>query len=195
MASTSSLGILVMVVVFIVAFVVYIMSNRGGGEITKAEQKKGEAEITQAESLMQSKIAGKKFEALGDSIKTMTIEQISAATGLTERGLRARMIRHGLVCANYDGDEIKKRLDAEEGKSAPQLSVERIEKQTIGTLSSKVKCPHCDTIGQVYKNTNATQTETTQSARLTAILLEGERITTKKVTQFHCKNCETTWNI
>ena len=192
MASTSSMGILVILAVFIVAFVIYKMSNKGGGEITEADQKKGEAEITQEESL---KIARNKFAALGDGIKTMTIAQIAVAIGVPERLLIMWMVRHRLVCADYDGDAVAKRDEADKGKSAAQLSAERMEKQTIGTLSPKVKCPHCDTIGQVYKNTNATQTETTQSDRLTAVLLEGQRITSKKVTQFHCKNCETTWNI
>jgi len=170
-------------VVIVVAFVFYEISNRGVGNITEAESQE------------QLKTGREKFAALGDSIKTMTIAQISAATGLTERGLRATIVRHGLVCADCDGVEILKCLELDEGKSASQLNIEQMEKQTIGTLSPKVKCPHCTTIGQVYKNTNATQTETTQSARLTAILLEGQKITSKKVTQFHCKNCETTWNI
>ncbi len=177
-------GILVIVgVVIVVAFIFYKISNRGGGNITEAESRE------------QIKTAGEKFIALGDSIKTMTIAQISAATGLAERAVKVRIYRHGLVCADCDGVEFLKRLEADESKSTSQLSAEQMEKQTIGTLSPKVKCPHCTTIGQVYKNTNATQTETTQSARLTAILLEGQKITSKKVTQFHCKNCETTWNI
>lgn len=175
---------IVLFVVVLVAVVVYKMLTNGG-----------EGKLTEAESLEKSRIAGEKLNALGNSIKTMTIAQIVAATGMTERGLKTRMIRRELVCADYDGVETKKRLDADAGKSASQLSAERMEKQTIGTLSPKVKCSHCDTIGQVYKNTNATQTETTQSSRLTAAILEGQKITNKKVTQFHCKNCETTWNI
>lgn len=195
MASTSSMGILVIVALFIVAFVIYKMSNKGGGEITEAEQNGGGGEITEAERKKKFKISRKKFLALRGRIETMTVAEIAAATGLTERSICAMMVSHGLECRNFDGDKIKRSMEADEGKSALQLSAERIEKQTIGRLSSKVKCPHCDTIGQVYKNTNATQIETTQSDRLTAVLLEGQRITSKKVTQFHCKNCETTWNI
>lgn len=173
----------VIAAVILVAVFVYNQSTGGGKKLSEAEL---DAHI---------KISSEKFKNLGDSIKTMTIAQIAAATGLSERGLRVRMGRGGLVCADYDGVETQKRFDADKGKSESQLREERMEKERIGALSPKVKCPHCDTVGQVYKKTNATQTETTQSNRLTAAVLEGQKITSKRVTQFHCKNCETTWNI
>jgi excinuclease UvrABC ATPase subunit len=155
------------------------------------------------DAIEDMRIAKEKFAALGDRIKTMTILQIVLATGdrdrwtthIGERWVRGVMFSRKLVCADYDGREAQKRFDAEEGKSESQLRAEQMESKRIGVLSPKVKCPHCDTVGQVYKKTNATQTETTQSSRLTAAVLEGQKITTKKVTQFHCKNCETTWNI
>jgi phage FluMu protein Com len=136
-----------------------------------------------------------KFDALGDAIDDMTVAQIAVAVGGSERSIKTKLIRAGRSCADFDGEDVRKTIDANEGKSASQLRSERMEKEKIGILSPKVKCPHCDTIGQVYKNTNATQTETTQSSRLTAAVLEGQKITSKKVTQFHCKNCETTWTI
>jgi hypothetical protein len=179
--------LVVIVVLIIIAIVVVSNTGTWGGK------EPTEAEV--AEFREKSKIGREKLNALGDSIKTMTMEQISGATGLTIRTLAGQMYRNELVCADFDGREAQKRFDADKGKSATQLQGERMEKEQIGVLSPKVKCPHCDTVGQVYKKTNATQTEITQSNRLTAAVLEGQKITTKKVTQFHCKNCETTWNV
>lgn len=42
-------------------------------------------------------------EVLGDKLSTMTVEQIAAAVGKTERGIKTLLTRRGLKAADYDG--------------------------------------------------------------------------------------------
>ena len=85
--------------------------------------------------------------------------------------------------------------EAEDQRNRNALATARDEQNRIGLLSPKMKCPHCDTKGQVYMKKDAKERETTQSSHLTVAVLQGQKITTKAVTQLHCKNCSATWNI
>jgi len=53
--------------------------------------------------------------ALGDAVKTMTVEAIAAAVDKTERGVRTLLTRRGITVANYDGaaKQAKARAKAE----------------------------------------------------------------------------------
>jgi hypothetical protein len=130
--------------------------------------------------------ARKKLDELCKSgINTMTIEEIVAATGGTTRGTAAYLIRKELKCANFDGT-----LSLEEREQA------RKEEGEIGVLSPKLICPHCQTRNQVYKKIGVERREkTTDTTNLTAAILSGTQTTVRKVTQLHCKNCTTTWDI
>jgi hypothetical protein len=89
--------LVVIVVLIIIAIVVVSNTGTWGGK------EPTEAEV--AEFREKSKIGREKLNALGDSIKTMTMEQISGATGLTIRTLAGQMYRNELVCADFDGRE------------------------------------------------------------------------------------------
>lgn len=41
--------------------------------------------------------------ALGDAVKTMTVDAIAAAVDKTSRGVRTLLTRRGIACADYDG--------------------------------------------------------------------------------------------
>lgn len=60
-------------------------------------------------------------EALGDSIATMTVEEIAKATDKTERGIKTLLTRRGIKVANYDG--AAKQAKAR-GKAEAEVAVE-----------------------------------------------------------------------
>lgn len=52
------------------------------------------------------------IESLGDKVTTMTVAEISAATGKTERGIRTTLTRRGIKVADYDGAAKKAKAEA-----------------------------------------------------------------------------------
>jgi hypothetical protein len=132
------------------------------------------------------RVIGEKFNAI-DSKKMlrMTVEEIASATDSTSRGVIARLSRHKLKCKDFDGSiSIEERAEKKE-----------IEKN-IGKLMPQIICPHCQTKGQVHKKLGVERREnTTDTTNLTAAILSGTKTTVRKVTQLHCTNCETAWDI
>lgn len=54
-------------------------------------------------------------DALGDKIATMTVAEIAASAGKTERGIRTLLTRRGIKVADYDGLQKRQKAD---GKAA-----------------------------------------------------------------------------
>ena len=52
------------------------------------------------------------IEALGAGIATMSVTEIAAATGKTERGIRTTLTRRGITVADYDGAAKKAKAEA-----------------------------------------------------------------------------------
>ena len=116
---------------------------------------------------------------------SMTIEEIASATGSTVRFVASRMCRDQIKCKDFDGS-----LSPEERETS-----RAIEKK-IGILAPKVICPHCQTKGQVHKKMGVKRYEnTTDTTNLTAAILSGKKTSAREVTQLHCTNCETAWDI
>lgn len=66
----------------------------------------------QKESHAKNNVDG--VESLGESIATMTVEQIAKALDKTERGIKTTLTRRGIKVANYDG--AAKKLKAEKAE-------------------------------------------------------------------------------
>lgn len=54
-------------------------------------------------------------DALGDKVASMTVAEIAAAAGKTERGIRTMLTRRGIKVADYDGFQKRQKAD---GKAA-----------------------------------------------------------------------------
>lgn len=54
------------------------------------------------------------IEALGAGISTMTVAEVAAATGKTERGIKTAATRRGIDLADYKGSEKRAKADAKE---------------------------------------------------------------------------------
>lgn len=54
------------------------------------------------------------IEALGAGISTMTVAEVAAATGKTERGIKTAATRRGISLADYDGKAKREKADAKE---------------------------------------------------------------------------------
>ena len=133
----------------------------------------------------QTKARHDIFNSLTDKeIKKMTLSQIEAkvGNGCSRVWVMTFMQRRKLDCVDYDGS-----ITSEERSFA---------KKTIGTKNSRLICPHCQEKGGVYKKLDVTRREETRdSTNVTAAILKGVQTTTKKVTQLHCVNCDTSWDI
>lgn len=127
-----------------------------------------------------------KFDGIEPAeLKKMTVAEIAVSTGSTERGIIARLIRRQLQSKDFDGT-----------MSAEERARRREVEKNIGALSPQIICPHCQVKGQVYKKLGVDRREnTTDTTNLTAAILSGTKTTVRKVTQLHCVNCDTTWDI
>ena len=71
---------------------------------------------------------------------------------------------------------------------------ESAEKFRIGKKASKIICPHCKEKGSVYKKENTSRIDSTRETGVGAII-GRKTLTSRKVTQMHCKACGTTWDV
>lgn len=127
-----------------------------------------------------------KFDEIKPAVlKKMTVTEIAVFTGGTDRGIIARLSRRQLQSKDFDGT-----ISSEERAKGREVE------KNIGTVSSQIICPHCQVKGQVYKKLGVARREnTTDTTNLTAAILSGTKTTVRKVTQLHCVNCHTTWDI
>jgi len=126
-----------------------------------------------------------KWDALGDAVSSMSIDEITKAVGGSTRSTAARLCKLKIKCADYDGS-----ISFEDRERAQK------EANLIGTLVQQLICPHCQTKGQVYKKLNADKVATTSdTTSRTSAVLSGTQRTVSKVTQLYCKHCSTTWTI
>ena len=147
---------------------------------------KGVSKINHENEEKRIRMIREKFDAIDRKIMlSMTVDEIALATDSSNRGVIARLSRHKIKCKNFDGS-----ISAEE-----RAEKREIEK-SIGELMPKIICPHCQTKGQVHKKLGVERREnTTDTTNLTAAILSGTKTTVRKVTQLHCTNCETAWDI
>lgn len=65
-----------------------------------------------AQKESHAKESSDAIETLGDKIASMSVADIAAATGKTERGIRTTLTRRGIACADYDGKAKKAKAEA-----------------------------------------------------------------------------------
>ena len=78
------------------------LSLTRGGQISKIPAQKASHSNAQPDPVAQ----------LGDTIKTMTVEQIAKAVDKTERGIKTMLTRRGIKVADYDGAAKKAKAEA-----------------------------------------------------------------------------------
>jgi hypothetical protein len=167
--------VLVIVVVLIVGLILY--------NSFKAK----EPELTPEQDAERVKNMGEKFNAIGDRIKTMTVLDIANEIGGTERGVRTRLVRLELACADYDGKEFRRKV-AEAGGIDNYTKKRDADIANLGRYGSLVPaliCPHCQTKGQVRRSIGPTQ----------AVLTTSNTYKSKSLTNMHCDVCETNWTV
>jgi len=66
-------------------------------------------------------------------------------------------------------------------------------KFTHGSISSKIKCPHCHEVGGVRRKVEKNIEESREKGIVGAVI--GKKMITDKgnITKFYCENCETPW--
>ena len=144
------------------------------------------SEKEKAREKERRRIVEEKFDSIERSkILGMTLEEIASATGSTIRSVAAKIRREKIKCKDYDGSI-----------SDEELEKKMVIETKIGILVPQIICPHCQTRGQVHRKIGVERYErTTDTTNLTAAILSGTKTTVKKVTQLHCTNCETAWDI
>lgn len=132
------------------------------------------------------RIIDEKFSSIDVSrMLGMTSEEIASETGASFRHIFFLLISRKIKCKDFDGS-----ISSEEREK-----IKEIEK-SIGRLVPQIICPHCQTKGQVHKQMDVKRSETTTDiTNMTAAILSGTKLTVKKVTQLHCTNCGTAWDI
>ncbi len=54
----------------------------------------------------------REIEDLGEEVASMTVDEIAEVLGKTRRGVMALLTRRGIKCADYDGAEKKRKMEA-----------------------------------------------------------------------------------
>lgn len=67
------------------------------------------------------------------------------------------------------------------------------ERRQHGNIASKVKCPHCESVGTVRRKVEKNLEESREKGIVGAVI--GRKTITDKgeITKFFCDNCETSW--
>ena len=62
-----------------------------------------------------------------------------------------------------------------------------------GSISPKIKCPHCHEIGKVRRKVEKHIEESREKGVIGAVI--GKKTVTEKgnITKFYCENCKTPW--
>lgn len=74
--------------------------------------RKGQIDKIPAQKDSHAKNVVDGVEALGDKVATMTVAEIAAATGKTDRGTKTLLTRRGIKVADYDGAAKKAKAEA-----------------------------------------------------------------------------------
>jgi len=74
-----------------------------GKALSMSRQIEGFKIPVQAASHAQNKVD--PIEALGDKVAAMTVADLAAAVGKTERGIKTTLTRRAIACADYDGSK------------------------------------------------------------------------------------------
>lgn len=92
------------------------------------------------------------------------------------------------------GSALQNNMVAEERGRLIELTPEQHAAQLFGSLNEHLICPHCQTKGSVRaKSVSRTETST---GKVGGILKTNTKSSiTKYVTQHHCDECRTTWDV
>ena len=165
----------VIAVVLVVGIVIYKLFNAKRPELTPEQDAD------------RVKIMGDKFSSIGDRMKSMTVADIADEIGGTERGVRTRLTRLSLACADYDGKEFTKKV-AEAGGIDNYTKKRNADITNLGRYGSVVPvliCLHCQTKGQVRRSIGPNE----------AVLTTSNTYKSKPLTKMHCDACETDWTV
>jgi len=144
--------------------------------------KEKEKELEKERVKEYRRINEEKFNSIERSkIPGMYVEEIVSATGCSHQVVFMILYREKIKCRDFDGT-----ISDEEREK-----IKKIEKE-LGRLVPQLICPHCQTKGQVHKKMDVTRYETITTSKA---ILDGKKTTKKQVTQLHCTNCGTAWDI
>ena len=90
--------------------------------------------------------------------------------------------------------ERQRRLNSPEAWAHRAKMAEKMAKrQQKGDIASKVKCPHCDSVGTVRRKVEKNLEESREKGIVGAVI--GRKTITDKgeITKFFCDNCGTSW--
>ena len=90
--------------------------------------------------------------------------------------------------------ERQRRMNSPEAWAHRAKMAEKMAKrQKKGDIASKVKCPHCDSVGTVRRKVEKNLEETREKGIVGAVI--GRKTITDKgeITKFFCDNCGTSW--
>jgi hypothetical protein len=91
----------------------------------------------------------------------------------------------------------KRQMQLDKESAVHAKWVESIPEQNAvmerGTISVKIKCPHCHEIGKVRKKIEKNIEETSEKGVIGALI--GKKMVTDKgdITKLYCENCQTPW--
>lgn len=144
-------------------------------------------ELTEAELNAITSARSEKFRALGDRIKKMTVAEICAETGDTERGLHVKLIRRNLMCADFDGKAYNAMVEKAGGSEKYMKSLQKstADTRSYGVVVPALICPHCQTKGQVRRSSGPNE----------AVLTTSNTYKGKATTKMHCDACGTDWTV
>lgn len=128
-----------------------------------------------------------KFDALGDRIKSMTVAEIVAATGQTRRRVIATLVRRGVSCSDYDGEQKKKQMETPGASEAAMKSIieDSGKSRRYGLINPVLICPHCQVKGKVRSSIGPNE----------AVLTTSNTYKAKASTKMHCDSCGTDWTV
>lgn len=148
----------------------------------------GSIKLSPEEEAELKRMGEARFEDLNKltkrQVKNMTVHAIKTKIG---NGCEDWMVMVKLQSNKWECDDYDGTVSSED---------RAYSRKTIGTKNPRLICPHCQIKGGVYKKLDETRREQTRdSTNITAAILKGVQTTTRKVTQLHCVNCDTTWDI
>ena len=80
-------------------------------------------------------------------------------------------------------------------RTAAKINREARKENQYGRLVDKLKCPHCEHTGKVWRKDNAKIEEKTKEAGIIGGVIGRKTVTEKNVTQMQCMNCNTKWYV
>lgn len=110
--------------------------------------------------------------------------------GITSASLAEKDESRKIASLSPKERETYKTLKSSIDRSQNERMAVRMHESQYGSKNPNLICPHCQTKGDV-RNKLAEEVTTTK-----VVPIIGNNIRTKKqITQMHCDNCQTTWNI